>query len=112
MISRQTIDRILDTARIEEVVGDYVTLKKRGGNYLGLCPFHNEKSPSFTVTPSKGIYKCFGCGVAGNAVGFLMAHDQLTYPDALRQLAMRYQIEVEEDNRSGVCRTRRTQCFG
>jgi DNA primase len=101
VISRQTIDRILDTARIEEVVGDYVTLKKRGGNYLGLCPFHNEKSPSFTVTPSKGIYKCFGCGVAGNAVGFLMAHDQLTYPDALRQLAMRYQIEVEEDNRAG-----------
>lgn len=100
MISRQTIDRILDTARIEEVVGDYVTLKKRGGNYLGLCPFHNEKTPSFTVTPSKGIYKCFGCGVAGNAVGFLMAHDQLSYPDALRQLALRYQIEVEEDQRA------------
>ncbi|MFM7497133.1 MAG: DNA primase [Bacteroidota bacterium] len=100
MISRQTIDRILDTARIEEVVGDYVTLKKRGGNFLGLCPFHNEKTPSFTVTPSKGIYKCFGCGVAGNAVGFLMAHDQLSYPDALRQLAMRYQIEVEEDQRA------------
>jgi len=97
VISRNSIDRILETARIEEVVGDYVTLKKRGGNLLGLCPFHNEKTPSFTVTPTKGIYKCFGCGVAGNAVGFLMAHDQLSYPEALRNLAARYQITIEED---------------
>lgn len=100
MISRSTIDRVFETARIEEVVGDYVVLKKRGGNMLGLCPFHNEKTPSFTVTPTKGIYKCFGCGAAGNAVGFLMAHDQLTYPEAIKQLAVRYQIEIEEDQRA------------
>ena len=100
MISRTTIDRVFETARIEEVVGDYVVLKKRGGNMLGLCPFHNEKTPSFTVTPTKGIYKCFGCGAAGNAVGFLMAHDQLTYPEAIKQLALRYQIEIEEDQRA------------
>jgi DNA primase len=101
MISRSTIDRVFESARIEQVVGDYVVLKKRGSNMLGLCPFHNEKTPSFTVTPTKGIYKCFGCGAAGNAVGFLMAHDQLTYPEAIRQLAARYQIEIEEDQRSG-----------
>lgn len=100
MISRSTIDRVFETARIEEVVGDYVVLKKRGGNMLGLCPFHNEKTPSFTVTPAKGFYKCFGCGAAGNAVGFLMAHDQLTYPEAIKQLAARYQIEIEEDQRA------------
>ena len=68
MIARSTIDRVMETARIEEVVGDFVTLKKRGANYIGLCPFHNEKSPSFTVTAHKGIYKCFGCGASGNAV--------------------------------------------
>lgn len=99
MISRSTIDRVMDTARIEEVVGDFVTLKKRGGNYIGLCPFHNEKSPSFTVTPAKGIYKCFGCGASGNSVGFLMEHEHLTYPDAIRQLAQRYNLEVEEESR-------------
>lgn len=99
MISRSTIDRVMDTARIEEVVGDFVTLKKRGGNYIGLCPFHNEKSPSFTVTPAKGIYKCFGCGASGNSVGFLMEHEHLTYPDAIRQLAQRYNLEVEEETR-------------
>lgn len=99
MISRSTIDRVMETARIEEVVGDFVTLKKRGGNYIGLCPFHNEKTPSFTVTPHKGIYKCFGCGEAGNSVGFLMAHEQLSYPDAIKQLAARYNIAIEEDVR-------------
>ena len=97
MINRSTIDRVMESARIEEVVGDYVTLKKRGINYLGLCPFHNEKTPSFNVNPTRGMYKCFGCGEAGNSVGFLMAHEHLSYPDAIRNLAQRYNIEVEED---------------
>lgn len=97
MISRTTIDRVMESARIEEVVGDFVTLKKRGINYLGLCPFHNEKTPSFNVNPTRGMYKCFGCGEAGNSVGFLMAHEHLSYPDAIRALAQRYNIEVEED---------------
>ena len=97
MISRSTIDRVMETARIEEVIGDFVTLKKRGTNYIGLCPFHNEKSPSFTVTAHKGIYKCFGCGVSGNAVGFLMEHEHLSYPEAIKVLAGRYNIAVEED---------------
>ena len=99
MISRSTIDRVMETARVEEVVGDFVTLKKRGANYIGLCPFHNEKSPSFTVTAHKGIYKCFGCGASGNAVGFLMEHEHLAYPDAIKALAARYNIAVEEDAR-------------
>lgn len=97
MISRSTIDRVMESARIEEVVGDFVTLKKRGINYLGLCPFHNEKTPSFNVNPTRGMYKCFGCGEAGNSVGFLMAHEHLSYPDAIRALAQRYNIAVEED---------------
>ncbi|MBI2269401.1 MAG: DNA primase [Bacteroidetes bacterium] len=96
MIPKDTIDKIFDAARIEEVVGDFVTLKKRGANLLGLCPFHNEKTPSFTVSPAKGIYKCFGCGKAGNSVNFMMDHDQMTYPDALRYLARKYNIEIEE----------------
>jgi DNA primase len=96
MISREDIQNIIETARIEEVIGDYVTLKKRGVNLLGLCPFHNEKTPSFTVSPSKGIYKCFGCGKAGNAVNFLMEHEHYTYPEALRHLAKKYFIEIEE----------------
>lgn len=100
MIQKDTIDKIFETARIEEVVGDFVTLKKRGVNLLGLCPFHNEKTPSFTVAPVKGIYKCFGCGKAGNAVNFVMDHEQLTYPDALRYLAKKYQIEIEETERT------------
>lgn len=100
MITKSTIDKIIETARIEEVVGDYVALKKRGANLLGNCPFHNEKTPSFTVSPARGIYKCFGCGKAGNAVGFLMEHDHLTYPEALKHLAKKYGIEVEEDNYS------------
>ncbi|MFW5707030.1 MAG: DNA primase [Bacteroidota bacterium] len=97
MIKPDTIDKIFDTARIEEVVGDFVTLKKRGVNMLGLCPFHNEKTPSFTVSPAKGIYKCFGCGKGGNSVNFIMEHEHFSYPEALRYLAEKYNIEIEEE---------------
>jgi len=96
MIKPETIQKIFDAARIEEVVGDFVTLKKRGVNYIGLCPFHNEKTPSFTVSPAKGIFKCFGCGKAGNAVKFVMEHEHYSYPEALKYLAKKYGIEVEE----------------
>ena len=97
MIPKETVDLILDTARVEEVIGDFVTLKRRGSSYVACCPFHNEKTPSFHVTPSRGIYKCFGCGKAGSAVGFLMDYDHLTYPEALRYLAKKYNIEVKEE---------------
>ena len=97
MINPNTIQTIFETARVEEVVGDFVTLKKRGANYLGLCPFHNEKTPSFSVSPSKGIYKCFGCGKAGNVVGFVMEHEHYSYPEALRYLAKKYSVEIEEE---------------
>ena len=100
MISQDTIASILDSARVEEVVGDYVTLKKRGVNLIGNCPFHDEKSPSFTVSSTKGIYKCFGCGKAGNSVNFMMDHEQMTYPEALRYLANKYNIEIEEKEQS------------
>ena len=96
MINRETIDNIITTARIEEVIGDYVNLRRRGVNMLGLCPFHNEKTPSFTVSPAKGIYKCFGCGKAGNSVNFIMEHEHYSYPEALKYLARKYNIEVEE----------------
>lgn len=96
MIPRETIDRIFEAAKVEEVVGSYVTLKKRGANLLGLCPFHHEKTGSFTVSPSKGIFKCFGCGKAGNAVGFIMEIEQCSYIEAIRQLAQRYHITIEE----------------
>ena len=96
MIPRETIDRIFSAARIEDVVGDYVSLKKRGANLIGLCPFHDEKTGSFTVSPSKGIFKCFGCSKAGHAVGFIMEIEQCSYVDALRQLAKKYHIEIEE----------------
>jgi DNA primase len=96
MIDQATVARIFDTAEISEVVSDFVTLKKRGVNYLGLCPFHNEKTPSFTVSPAKGIYKCFGCGKGGNAVNFIMEHEHLDYVGALKYLAKKYHIEVEE----------------
>lgn len=96
MIPRETIDRIFDSAKIEEVVGRYVTLKKRGANLLGLCPFHHEKTGSFTVSPSKGIYKCFGCGKAGNAVRFIMEIEQCSYVEAIKHLANRYHIAIEE----------------
>ena len=96
MISPDTIDTIIQTARVEEVVGDFVNLRRRGVNLLGLCPFHNEKTPSFTVSPAKGIYKCFGCGKAGNSVGFIMEHEHFSYPEALKYLAKKYNIEIEE----------------
>jgi DNA primase len=96
LIQRETIDNILSAARIEEVIGDFVMLKRRGANLLGLCPFHNEKTPSFTVSPAKGIYKCFGCGKAGNSVNFVMEHEHFSYPEALKYLAKKYNIEVEE----------------
>jgi DNA primase len=96
VIPRDTVDKIIETARVEEVVGDFITLKKRGANLLGLCPFHGEKSPSFTVSPVKGIYKCFGCGKAGNSVNFIMEHESLSYPEALRYLAVKYNIEIVE----------------
>lgn len=96
MIKPETIGQILDAARVEEVVGEFVSLKKRGVNLIGLCPFHNEKTPSFNVSPARGIYKCFGCGKGGNAVNFLMEHEHYTYPEALKYLANKYSIEVEE----------------
>lgn len=96
MIPREKVEEIINAARIEEVVGEYVTLKKRGANLLGVCPFHNEKTPSFTVSPAKGIYKCFGCGKAGDSVRFIMEHDSMSYPDALRHLANKYNITIEE----------------
>jgi DNA primase len=96
MIDQLTIDRIIAAADVVEVIKDYVSLKKRGVNYLGLCPFHNEKTPSFSVSPSKGIYKCFGCGKGGNVVNFVMDHEQMTYVEALKFLAKKYNIEVEE----------------
>ena len=96
MIPRETIDRIFAAAKIEEVVADYVTLKKRGANLIGLCPFHNEKTGSFTVSPSKGIYKCFGCGASGHALKFIMEIEQCSFVDAVKQLGKKYHIEVEE----------------
>lgn len=96
MIDQATIQKIFDAADIYEVVSDFVSLKKRGVNYVGCCPFHNEKTGSFTVSPSKGIYKCFGCGKGGNAVNFIMEHEQMSYVEALRYLAARYNITIEE----------------
>lgn len=96
MIQPQTIAAIVDAARIDEVVGDFVSLKKRGVNYIGLCPFHNEKTPSFNVNPARNIFKCFGCGKGGSAVSFIMEHEHYTYPEALRYLAKKYNIEIEE----------------
>ncbi len=96
MIPREKIAEIMDATNIEEVVSEFVTLKRRGVNLLGLCPFHNEKTPSFTVSPAKGIFKCFGCGVSGNSVSFIMQHEHYSYPEALKYLASKYNIEVEE----------------
>jgi len=97
LINHDTIQNIIETSRIEEVVGDFVVLKKRGVNMIGLCPFHNEKTPSFTVSPAKGIYKCFGCGKAGNSINFIMEHEHYSYPEALKYLAGKYNIEIEEE---------------
>jgi DNA primase len=100
VIPYDTVEKILDAARIEDVVGDFVTLKKRGANFIACCPFHNEKTPSFYVSPAKGIYKCFGCGKSGTAVGFVMEHESLSYVEALKYLAKKYHIEVVEKEES------------
>jgi len=100
VIPQETVNLILDTARIEDVVGDFVTLRRRGANYVACCPFHNEKTPSFYVSPAKGIYKCFGCGKSGSAVGFVMEHEHSSYVEALRYLAAKYKIEVVEEEES------------
>ena len=96
MIDQATIGRIIEAAEITDVISDFIHLRKRGVNFLGLCPFHNEKTPSFTVSPAKGIFKCFGCGKGGNSVNFIMEHENLTYPEALKWLAKKYNIEVVE----------------
>ena len=96
MIDRATVDRIIDAANIVDVVSEFVTLRKSGANYKGLCPFHNERTPSFYVSPARNICKCFSCGQGGTPVGFLMAHEQMTYPEALRWLAKKYNIEIQE----------------
>jgi len=100
MIDNATKDRILDAVRIEEVIGDFVSLKKRGANYLGICPFHQDKNPSMSVSSTKGIFKCFACGKAGTAVSFIMEHEHMTYPEALRYLANKYHIEIVEKEES------------
>ena len=96
MIPQETVNKILDAAQIVDVVGDFVTLKKRGANHIACCPFHNEKTPSFSVSASKGIYKCFGCGKSGTAVGFVMEHENMSFTEALKYLAKKYHIEVVE----------------
>ena len=96
MIPKETIDKIFESVKIEEIIGDFVSLKKKGVNYIGNCPFHNEKTPSFTVSPTKGIYKCFGCGVGGNAVKFIMEIEHYSYPEALKFIAKKYNIEIVE----------------
>ena len=111
MIPQETVNLILDTARIEDVVGDFVTLKRRGSSLWACCPFHNEKTPSFHVEPARGIYKCFGCGKSGTAVGFLMEYERLSYVDALRYLARKYHIEIQEEEESAeeIARRQRSE---
>lgn len=114
MIDQATIDRILDAAQIVDVVSDFVTLRKRGVNYVGLCPFHDDKTPSFYVSPAKGLCKCFACGKGGNAVHFIMEHEQMTYPEALRYLARKYGIEIKErelSNEEKLAQTERESLF-
>ena len=96
MIDRATVDRIIDAAQIVDVVSDFVTLRKAGVNYKGLCPFHDDRTPSFVVSPSKGLCKCFACGKGGNAVHFIMEHEQLDYPGALKYLAKKYEDTFED----------------
>ena len=96
MIDRTTVDQIFEAARIVDVVSEFVALKRAGSNYKGCCPFHNERTPSFNVNPARNIFKCFGCGEGGNPVNFIMKHEHLNYPDALRYLAKKYNIPVEE----------------
>mgnify|MGYP002247612932 CR=1 FL=1 len=104
MIDQATIDRILDAAQIVDVVSDFVTLRKRGVNYVGLCPFHDDKTPSFYVSPAKGLCKCFACGKGGNVVHFIMEHEQMSYPEALKYLAK----NTVSKSRNGNCPTRKT----
>ena len=99
MISQKSIQEVFDNVQVDDLIQDYVTLKRRGVNMIGLCPFHDEKTPSFTVSPSKNIYKCFGCGKGGGPVQFVMEHDQLSFPEAIRVLAAKYNITLEEDNK-------------
>lgn len=96
MIDQDTVQRIIETAKVEDIISDFITLKKRGVNYIGNCPFHNEKTPSFTVSPAKGIYKCFGCGKGGNSISFVMDHEQISYLEALKWVAAKYKIEIHE----------------
>lgn len=107
MIAEKSVQEVLDTAKVEDVVQEFVNLKRRGSNLIGLCPFHSEKTPSFAVSPSKNIYKCFGCGRGGNAVNFLMEHEQMSFPEALRHLAKKYGIELEETGDTDEAREQR-----
>ncbi len=100
MISQETIQQIVSRIDIIEIISSFVKLKKRGVNYIGLCPFHNEKSPSFTVSPSKEIYKCFGCGRSGNTISFLMEHEKYSYVESLKWLAAKYNVAIEETETS------------
>ena len=111
MIPQDTVNKILDSAQIVEVISDFVSLKRRGANFIACCPFHNEKTPSFYVSPSKGIYKCFGCGKSGTAVGFVMEHESMTYVEALKYLAKKYGIEVKEkeDNPEEIAARQRSE---
>ena len=109
MIDQHTIDRILDAANIVEVVSDFVTLRRRGANYVGLCPFHDEKTPSFSVSPARGICKCFSCGKGGNSVHFLMEHEQISYYEALKYLARKYNIEIQEKQLTEEEKQRKTE---
>ena len=108
-IPRETVEQILSAARIEEVVGEFVSLKKRGANYIGLCPFHNEKTGSFNVNPARNIFKCFGCGKGGDSAKFPMEHEHITYPEALRYLAKKYNIQIEEKELSPEERMAQTE---
>ena len=109
MINQETIQRIREAARIEEVVGEFVSLKKHGASYIACCPFHDEKTPSFHVNPARGIFKCFGCGEGGDSVGFLMKHEHYTYPEALRYLAKKYNIAIEEEQQNDDERQRQSE---
>ena len=100
-IDKLTIDKIMDATNIVDVVGDFVSLKKRGANHWGLCPFHNDRSPSFSVSPSKGIFKCFSCGKAGSAVSFLMDLEGMSYVEAIKWLGKKYNIEIKEREMTG-----------
>ena len=110
MIDRLTVEKIKDAANIVDVVSEFVTLKKSGANYKGLCPFHNEKTPSFMVSPARGTCHCFGCGKGGNAISFIMEHEQMTYPEALRWLAKKYNIEIQERELSAEEKAEQTAC--